>query len=37
VDIFKLLEFVKILIFITVDIFKHTVQKNKKITIADQI
>jgi len=31
------LEFVKILIFITVDIFKHTAQKNKKIKRADQI
>jgi len=30
------LEFVKILIFITVDIFKHC-QKNKKIKRADQI
>jgi hypothetical protein len=31
------LEFVKILIFITVDIFKHTAKKNKKIKRADQI
>jgi hypothetical protein len=31
------LEFVEILIFITVDIFKHTVKKNKKIKPADQI
>ena len=31
-----LLEFVKILIFITVDIFKHC-QKNKKIKRADQV
>ena len=28
---------VKILIFITVDIFKHTAKKNKKIKRADQI
>ena len=33
----SLLEFVKILIFITVDIFKHTAKKNKKIKRADQI
>jgi hypothetical protein len=32
-----LLEFVKILIFITVDIFKCTAKKNKKIKRADQI
>ena len=31
------LEFDKILIFITVDIFKHTAKKNKKIKQADQI
>jgi hypothetical protein len=31
------LEFVKILIFITVDIFKHTAKKKKKIKRADQI
>jgi hypothetical protein len=31
------LEFVKILIFIAVDIFKHTAKKNKKIKRADQI
>jgi hypothetical protein len=31
------LEFVEILIFITVDIFKHTAKKNKKIKPADQI
>ena len=31
------LEFVKILIFIKVDIFKHTAKKNKKIKRADQI
>jgi hypothetical protein len=31
------LEFVKILIFITVDIFKHAAKKNKKIKRADQI
>jgi len=31
------LEFVKIFIFITVDIFKHTAKKNKKIKRADQI
>jgi hypothetical protein len=31
------LEFVKILIFITVDIFKHTAEKNKKIKPADKI
>jgi hypothetical protein len=30
------LEFAKILIFITVDIFKHTAKKNKKIKRADQ-
>jgi hypothetical protein len=33
----SLLEFVKILICITVDIFKHTAKKNKKIKRADQI
>jgi hypothetical protein len=31
------LEFAKILIFITVDIFKHIAKKNKKIKRADQI
>ena len=31
------LEFVKILIFITVDILKHTAKQNKKIKRADQI
>ena len=31
------MEFVKILLFITVDIFKHTAKKNKKIKRADQI
>jgi hypothetical protein len=31
------MEFVKILIFIAVDIFKHTAKKNKKIKRADQI
>ena len=31
------MEFAKILIFITVDIFKHTAKKNKKIKRADQI
>ena len=30
------MEFAKILIFITVDIFKHTAKKNKKIKRADQ-
>jgi hypothetical protein len=34
---FGLFRFVKILIFITVDIFKHTAKKNKKIKRADQI
>ena len=33
----SLLEFVKILIFIKVDIFKHTAKKNMKIKRADQI
>ena len=31
------MEFVKILIFITVDIFKHAAKKNKKIKGANQI
>jgi hypothetical protein len=31
------MEFVKILIFIAVDIFKHTAKKSKKIKRADQI
>jgi hypothetical protein len=31
------LEFVKILIFIAADIFKHTAKKDKKIKRADQI
>jgi hypothetical protein len=31
------LEFDKLLIFITVDIFKQTAKKNKKIKQADQI